>query len=349
MTVYKNSIYALDVILLQEFAMTLPRSQLICASETPYYHCICRCVRRACLCGEDALTGKDYSHRKGWVLARIALLAEVFTIEICAYAVMANHYHLVIRINQNKALRLSDQDVALRWGRLFSLPAIVEVWLKGQADNLESDLVQRQIALWRRRLADVSWYMRCLNEYIARQANAEDGCTGRFWEGRFKSQAILDDPGLLACMVYVDLNPLRAALVSEPEASSDVSIYQRLDELMSSQPKGGDKPPLLPFSNSHPELETLPCTLTDYLLLVDWTARARRNDKCGAIPADVPPILVRLGIDHREYLAALKGKQLSRGTVIGKRANAFLHAMATRRQRVMGTLLGSSMLHSVLR
>ena len=104
MTVYKNSIYALDVILPQEFAMTLPRSQLICPSATPYYHCICRCVRRAFLCGEDELTGKDYSHRKGWVLERLALLAEVFCIELYAYAVMANHYHLVINVNQNKSV-----------------------------------------------------------------------------------------------------------------------------------------------------------------------------------------------------------------------------------------------------
>ena len=83
--------------------MTLPRSQLICPASTPYYHCIGRCVRRAFLCGEDAMTGKDYSHRKGWILARLALLAEVFTIELFAYAVMSNHYHLVVNINQNKA------------------------------------------------------------------------------------------------------------------------------------------------------------------------------------------------------------------------------------------------------
>ena len=103
--------------------MTLPRSQLICPSSTPNYHCIGRCVRRAFLCGEDALTGKDYSHRKGWVLARLALLAEVFTIELCAYAVMSNHYHLVLHINHDKALSLSHDEVISRWGRLFRVTA----------------------------------------------------------------------------------------------------------------------------------------------------------------------------------------------------------------------------------
>ena len=105
--------------------MTLPRSQLVCTSVTSRYHCICRCVRQAFLCGEDAVTDKDYSHRKGWVLERLALLAEVFTIDLCGYAVMSNHYHLVISINQDKALQLSDNEVANRWSRLFVLPEVM--------------------------------------------------------------------------------------------------------------------------------------------------------------------------------------------------------------------------------
>ena len=177
--------------------MTLARSQLICPASTPYYHCIGRCVRRAFLCGEDTLTGKNYSHRKGWILARLALLAEVFTIELFAYAVMSNHYHLVVNINQNKALSLTHHEVISRWSRLFRVPAMVERWQQGNAQEGETEVAEKLVALWRQRLADVSWYMRCLNEYIAREANLEDGCKGRFWEGRFKSQAILDEPGLI--------------------------------------------------------------------------------------------------------------------------------------------------------
>jgi hypothetical protein len=341
--VYKNSVYTEIRFILREYVMTQPRSQLICASTTSHYHCICRCVRRAYLCGEDSLTGKDYSHRKGWVLARLALLAEVFTIELCAYAVMANHYHLVIHINQDKALALSDAEVISRWGRLFVVPVVVERWRQGSAEDGEIKVVKTLVALWRKRLADVSWYMRCLNEYIARQANLEDECKGRFWEGRFKSQAILDELGLLACMVYVDLNPLRAELVSVPEASADVSIHQRLAESATMahrvEQSKSNLPWLLPFAKTSSESECLPYTLKDYLQLLDWAGRAQHKDKRGIISAEIPPTLSRLGVDSGSFLSELAGKQLSRGTVIGRATGAAAHAMATGRRYVRGILL----------
>jgi len=299
-------------------------------------------VRRAFLCGEDALTGKDYSHRKGWVLARLALLAEVFTIELCAYAVMSNHYHLVLHINHDKALSLSHDEVISRWGRLFRVPEMVKCWQNSQTVAAQNEQVEKLLALWRQRLCDVSWYMRCLNEHIARQANIEDGCKGRFWEGRFKSQAILDKEGLLACMIYVDLNPLRASLVATPEESADVSIHQRLEESSTAQPEA-DHPWLLPFARgTHPEPDSLPYTLQDYLLLLDWTGRVRRYDKRGAIAADEPPILSRLGIERRSFLSSLALKQLSRGTVIGLVTGASAFARLTSRQSVRGSLLRPS-------
>ena len=87
--------------------MTSARRQLIDANATPFYHVINRCVRRAFLCGEDKLTGRSYEHRRGWIVDKIKTLSAIFCIDICAYAVMNNHYHLVLKIDVEKAKSLT--------------------------------------------------------------------------------------------------------------------------------------------------------------------------------------------------------------------------------------------------
>ncbi|QPN32910.1 transposase [Diaphorobacter sp. JS3051] len=95
--------------------MTRPRSELVSLADTPWYHVVSRCVRRAFLCGEDAHTGRSFEHRRGWIEARIRQLASVFTIDVAAYAVMSNHYHIVLRIDAERAQGLSDDEVLQRW------------------------------------------------------------------------------------------------------------------------------------------------------------------------------------------------------------------------------------------
>ncbi|WP_444944108.1 transposase [Microbulbifer sp. ZKSA006] len=281
--------------------MTQPRHSQISLDATPYYHCVCRCVRRAFLCGKDAQSGQDYEHRRQWIEARMQELADIFSLDIAAYAVMSNHYHIVLYIDAKTAKSWSDTEVITRWQALFKASSLAQRFIQGEAlDRSEKDKLNEQISLWRERLMDISWFMRCLNESIARQANTEDRCTGRFWEGRFKSQALLDESALAACMAYVDLNPIRADMAKTPEDSDYTSIQQRIRAAVSGeQPKG-----LLPFvGDEHLNMpKGLPFQLDHYLELVDWSGRHLDPKKRGSIPQNTPPILERLGISEKHWL-----------------------------------------------
>jgi hypothetical protein len=75
---------------------------------------------------------------------------------------------------------------------------------------------------------DLSWFMKCLNEPIARQANWEDQCTGHFWESRFKSHPLDTEEAPPSCMAYVDLNPVRAAMAETPDPSDQPAGTERI-------------------------------------------------------------------------------------------------------------------------
>ncbi|GAB0147267.1 hypothetical protein McPS_00070 [Marichromatium sp. PS1] len=381
--------------------MTRPRAALVSLSDTPWYHVVTRCVRRAYLCGFDRLTGRSFEHRRGWVELRLRQLAGVFAIDVAAYAVMSNHVHLVVRVDANRAAGWSDTEVLRRWRCLFRGPMVVERFLspstRAGMTEAELDGVAGLVATYRARLADLSWFMRVLNESIARAANREDGVRGRFWEGRFRSQAILDETALLAVMAYVDLNPIRAGIAETPEESAHTGIAARIAALRAgdegtaigqhldvayrpdvgpetppevspgsqrpiphqrktpashaptpAEPENDASPdarstnlweaalnrlppaPLLPFGNPAELPATIPFTFDGYLTLVDSLGRALHPRKRGAIPAELPEILTRLGIaperfvEHAGFL--LKGF----GSAIG--APQRLTALAARRE-----------------
>ena len=152
---------------------------------------MCRCVL-VLLCGQDPNTGVDVSHRKALVEGLMLHLAQTFALDICAYAVMSNHYHVVLHIDKKQAEQWSTTEVIVRWHQVFQGHALSKRFLaEEKLSESEQQTLQELVHTWRQRLMSISWYMRVLNERIARQANKEDDCTGRFWEGRFKSQALL--------------------------------------------------------------------------------------------------------------------------------------------------------------
>ena len=210
--------------------MGLPRSKYVKDGQEGVYHCFSRCVRRAFLYGHDPLTNHDFSHRKAWIVDRLRHLAAVFAIEVCAYAILANHYHTILRLRPDIIAAWSDWEVATRWLTLFPRHRTLDPTAAPPADQDIRALTQcpERIALLRKRLCSLSWFMGRLNEFIARAANKEDQVKGRFWESRFKCQALLDGAAIAACMVYVDLNPIRAGLAATPEESDFTSIQERI-------------------------------------------------------------------------------------------------------------------------
>jgi hypothetical protein len=320
--------------------MTYARKRLVSLHDTPYYHIVARCVRRAWLWGVDEYAGKDYSHRKAWVLERLTQLSSIFAIDLCAYAIMSNHYHLVVYVDQGCARQWTQREVVERWSRLFTRPLLVARWERGEGMDAEREAAERIIERWRARLADVSWFMRCLNEHLARRANAEDGCTGRFWEGRFKSQALLDEAGLLTAMAYVDLNPVRAGVAATPEGSEFTSIYERVkalktfDSAAATDTSGA--PPLRAFRTSAPSQAHIPFELHDYLQLVDWTSELRRDDKRRAVAMGVPAIMDRLHLNPQAWSLAMRPRGNVFGRALGRLGRMELHARTLGQSWVRG-------------
>lgn len=347
------------------------RSQVFHYDEVGIVHCVQRCVRRAYLSGKDSASGKNYEYRREWIRRRMELLASVFGLDVLTYAVMSNHLHVILRTRPDVVQGWDDEEIAQRWLRLFPGKRLEDHLGSPTQQDIQVALGDaKKLASWRKRLSDISWFMRALAEPIARKANHEDKCTGRFWEGRFKAQKIADEAGLLACAMYVDLNPIRAAMASSPEQSRFTSAFDRI------QARKGVKyrPAILEFMNDQPDEATilnllrtaqskgdreeiaslkrqlkrckqqarkkspeqhsskadsrdcwlaplelmeqssmeslkhyrgfrasdkgfLPMTVDEYLTLLDWTGKHKKEGKRGAIPDDIAPILERIGVE----------------------------------------------------
>jgi len=236
--------------------MTYPRAHLVDSANGGYYHCISRCVRQSWLCGKDTISGKSFEHRRHWIKRRIEHLATIFAIDVYAYAIMSNHYHIVVKLDPKRTKKWSDSEVATRW--LSKSPAShKQVPETEELKRLIED--PHKIRQLRTRLGSLSWFMRYINEPLARLANAEDECSGRFWEGRFKSVALLDSTAILNCMIYVDLNPNRAgSSVAIPSAHT--SAKARLS-------KG---------NTTLGDLRQLNIDTATYLELLTWTGRKKK-------------------------------------------------------------------------
>lgn len=316
------------------------RREIVRQGEPGIYHCWSRTVRQTNLCGKDQTTGKDYSVRRDWIRAFQERLAGLFAVEIAFRAEMSNHFHLILRTLPEVARQWSDEEVARRWltiSRLIRSP-------DGQAirpvtdEEIAVELAKPSRAeVLRLRLSDISQFMKALCEHTSRRANREDGTKGAFFEGRFRSREILDEPSLLVCAMYVDLNPIRAGETITPEASTHTSVH---DRIVAHQQRQGQKPRkrrrkkqlriaaaqvqaadgwmskleldqrseayqrVTPSADGRRASDKglLGMTFEQYLKLLDWSGRQLKQGKTGSIPRHLAPILERLQINSSMWL-----------------------------------------------
>ena len=298
--------------------MTIARREQFRPDITPFYHCITRCVRRAFLCGEHPDTGNDVSHRRGWIERHLLLLSEVFCIDIAGYAVMSNHYHVVLHINQKQASNLSDKQVITRWLTLYKGPALIQRYAKAEElTQDEADSIVEIASLWRKELTNISRFIGHLNQTIARRANREDDCKGRFWESRFKMQAILDVNALLRTLCYVDLNPVRAGIARTPESSAHTSVKRRLKSVKNGLmgfARSGVKRRSSQFST-----DTLPISFGDYLELLAYAGRQYWQDHRMSIDSVHPAILDRLGYKAKKWTEFQRHSAVRQPRALGSR------------------------------
>ena len=306
--------------------MAIARRQLINTEATPYYHCTSRCVRRAFLCGLDEFSGQSYEHRREWVESLLLKLGSAFCIDVVAYAVMSNHYHVILRVNLELASSLTDIEIIDRWARIYQPGPLMDNYRDGMSvTNEERQHIDETVKKWRSTLSSISRFMGYLNERIAREANREDECTGRFWEGRFHSQALLDEASLLRCMAYVDLNPVRAGIAATLEESDYTSIRHRIDQQNTSTSSVlmdfmvSENQPLEASRETQvsDSMHTLPLSFTEYLELLDWSSRIFRDDEHGGVESSVPDMLHRLGYTQKQWTSDLRPKTSWRPKALG--------------------------------
>ncbi len=315
--------------------MAIARMHLMDLRNSGTYHCISECARQLFLCGSGI---RD---RKKMANDRLAELANIFLIDVAAYAFLDNHWHSLLDTHPELAEALTESEVAWRWFLLY--PKSIHRWAKPRAaahedlkdqrdasgvltDDAAVEVVARDthlVEMLRQRLSNISWMMKIIKQEIALTANREDGVRGHFWQGRFKSIKILDGAARLQVMVYIDLNLIRADMASTPETSNHTSVQDRIRVKLAYQNGSHlqEEPPpelvKLFREGEHPDADhgcwlapiqkSLSMILSQYLTTVDQLGRMVRGDKRGSIPADLPPILERLGLteDHLTLAAGM--------------------------------------------
>ena len=293
------------------------RSDVIDESVVGAYFITTRTARRAFLTGYDPQTRRDTSHRKELIRLRIEVLASVFAVECCDHTVLDNHLHMILRNRPDVVAGWSDREVARRWLRLnHSELALRDEPKKEWVDALVAD--PRRLARARRALSSISEFMKQLKCAVAVMFNAEDGCSGCFWQGRFTCSRLENDAALLVCSLYINLNPIRAGIARGIEDAEYTSAHARIEDAKTrdkSRPKSGYLASVHVDGDSYDGVKTkrrasnkgyLHVKFVEYLELLDAIIRRERAERDGCEVLEYPSILKRIGIGVAEWGHAVR-------------------------------------------
>lgn len=312
--------------------MPSPRYLTVNNDVAGIYHNTSRCVRQEHLFDLHKETGIDYSYRKDWIVDRARFLSEAYCIEVLTYSVMANHYHICLLNRPEKAAALTPEEVGRAWDRVHPLKDGAVVPNDPEAtrrSHLEAFVRnQERVKTIRARLHNISWFMRDLNENIARRCNKEDGRKGHFWEDRFNCQRVTGLGALMTCMAYVDLNPVRAALAEDLEGCRHTGLKDHLlAHKANLQLEALPKRPnptleeklirlelermsrradwLVPFGQKGSVLERI--SFESYVRIVEEAGKQIKENKPGRLPVDLVPTLEALELDVDRWVQNVRG------------------------------------------
>ncbi len=309
----------------------VPRKDLFSWNEVQVAHVWNRVVRKCFLLGEDPVSGKNYDHRKVWIVELLDYYARFFGIDLLEYALLSNHFHLILRSRPDVVATWYDTEVAFRWLMICPVRRNADGSPAEPSEPEMNAIVndEKRLGEIRSRLSDFSWWVRLVTQRIAQRANLEDEQEGKFWQARYKASLIEDEASLLACSAYVNLNPIRAALAERVEDGPFTSIQRRLisHRFRKYRQISGEEVEERALADCHLSRFTiyeatdpvgphvgkerlrcsdkgyLPMALEDYVVLLDWTARQRVVGKRGSTPEEVPPILERLSLTPERWEA----------------------------------------------
>ena len=294
--------------------------------------------------------------RKDWIENRLRELNEIFAVSVGGFSLMDNHLHLLLRIDPDVASSWTDSEVVERWFKLFPPRGADRKPMKVSKEIVAARLANLAwVTEARKRLSSLGWFMKCLKEPLARLANKQDECTGAFFEGRFKSIAILDEESLLSVCAYIDLNPVAAGVAPTPEESEHTSVKERVEHVKASgrtkdlqaaelgsiaavRVSGGleDDLWLVPIEDRREqgamrEGMRSGFSLGQYLMLVEYSGRMLRDGKA-AISSEVADIFTRLGCTPETW--GIRMAKLTGGRLLGR----FLSASRDRLRQLASKL-----------